>query len=88
MHFKNILLLTFVFILAGCNLGGEGSKDSLGKSDVPVLSAINAQTTNEDTAKTVTLVAKDKLNAMWLTYSATSSTVSYTHLTLPTIYSV
>ena len=78
MHFKNILLLTFVFILAGCNVGGEGSKDSLGKSDVPVLSAINAQTTNEDTAKTVMLEATDKDAGDTLTYSATSSTASVT----------
>ena len=73
MHFKNILLLTFVFILAGCNVGGEGSKDSLGKSDVPVLSAINAQTTNEATAKSVSLSGSDVDGADVLTYSATSS---------------
>ena len=46
MHFKNILLLTFVFILAGCNFGGDGAL---------TLSSVEDQTTNKATAKTVTL---------------------------------
>ena len=46
MHFKNILLLTLVFILAGCNFGGDGAL---------TLSSVEDQTTNKATAKTVTL---------------------------------
>ena len=47
-------------------------------NDAPVLASISAQTTNEDTAKTLTLSGTDVDAGDTLTYSATSSTTNVT----------
>jgi len=72
MSFKNSLLLTFIFFLSSCNIGGEGNNSA------PVLASISNQTTNEDTAKTFTLAGTDGDAGDTLTYSATSSTANVT----------
>ena len=67
MNVKNILVLSFIFFLAGCSGGGGGNQTA------PVLEGIANQTTNQSTAKALTLVGTDANSGDTLTYSATSS---------------
>jgi len=80
-----IILLLIVITLSGCGGGGGGGGAVV--NTAPTLASISNQSTNEDTAKTVTLSGSDAEGSS-LTYSATSSTgnvllsISGTTLTL------
>ena len=65
---KKLLLILIVISLAGC-----GSKGGESSNTAPSLASISNQTTNEATAKFVTLVGTDADSSDILTYSATSS---------------
>jgi len=69
---KKLLLVFSVISLVGCG-GGGSSTPAVNYGAAPVLDSISAQSTNEDTAKAVTLVGTDA-ESNPLTYSATSST--------------
>jgi len=72
MNLKTLFPLLFIFFLSGCGKGGS-STPAVNYGVAPVLASISNQSTNEDTAKAVTLVGTDAENNS-LTYSATSST--------------
>jgi len=65
-----IILLLIVITLSGCGGGGGGGGAVV--NTAPTLASISNQSTNEDTAKTVTLSGSDA-EGISLTYSATSS---------------
>jgi len=73
--FKIIILMSAI-TLTGCGGGGGGS--STPTNTTPTLASISNQSTNEDTAKAVTLVGADSDAGDTLTYSAISSTVNIT----------
>ena len=75
-----IILLLIVITLSGCGGGGGGTGGGTGGAVVntaPTLASISNQSTNEDTAKTVTLSGSDA-DGDSLTYTATSSTSNVT----------
>ena len=73
------ILLSIVF-LSGCggSSGGGSSGGSGSTNTQPTLASISNQSTNEDTAKLVTLSGSDSDAGDTLTYSATSSTSNVT----------
>ena len=66
----NKLYITFLIslLISGCGGGGSTASNS-----TPTLDAVSTQTTNEDAAKTVTLVGTDVDSGDTLTYSATTT---------------
>ena len=71
----NKLLILSVISLATSGCGGGGGGGTV--NTTPNLAVINAQTTNEDTAKSVTLVGTDA-DGDALTYSATTTEANIT----------
>jgi len=72
-----LLVITIILIsLVGC--GSSKKSTPAVVNSAPTLASISNQTTNEDTAKAVTLAGTDADDADTLTYSATSSTSNVT----------
>ena len=74
---KKIVFLIVLLSLAGCGGSGGSSTPAINYGVAPVLDGISNQSTNEDTAKTVTLVGTDA-ESNSLTYSAISSSSDVT----------
>ena len=64
-------IVILALLISGC--GGGGSTNA-----TPTLAEVSAQTTNEDTVKTVTLAGKDADSSNTLTYSATTTETNVT----------
>ena len=83
MRIKYSLILILLVFLSSCRGGGSGTSTPVTAEvpiinlHAPVLANISAQSTNEDTAKSVALSATDA-DGNPLTYSATSSTANVT----------
>ena len=68
-----LLILLSTLFLSGCGGGSGGSSSPAVVNSAPTLASISNQSTNEATAKFVTLVGADANTSDILTYSATSS---------------